>query len=100
MGQHDFFELHRQSDGLIYQFDRKIYRDGVYGYQRRDQDLWIIYKQKLGWVAYDDETQSLTGRSWDVLPELQGDHPPEGIWVSRKNEKSYVYELKYFNSKI
>jgi hypothetical protein len=41
----------------------------------------------------------LTGRPWDVLPKDQSpDHPPQGIWVSRKNEKSYVYDLVYTDS--
>ena len=92
----DYFELHRQSDNLIYQFDRKKLADGSHGYQRRDQDLWITYKPVLGWVAFDDETQSVMGRPWDVLPQDQSaDNPPAGIWVSRKDIKSYVYLLIY-----
>ncbi len=91
-----YFELHRLIDGLVYQFDRKKHPDGRYGYQRRDQNLWIIYQGELGWVAYDEDNQTLTGRPWEILPQSQNkDHPPEGIWVSRKDVKSYVYELQY-----
>ncbi len=96
MADHKYFELHRQSDDLIYQFDRKPTFEGKIGYQRRDQDLWITYRPEWGWVAYDEESRSITGRPWNVLPKDQtSDHPPEGEWVSKKNGKSYVYLLKY-----
>ncbi len=92
---HKYFELRRLSDGLVYQFDRMPLPEGQMGYKRRDQDLWIVFKTDLGWVAYDEESESLAGRPWNVLPHAQGDHPPEGEWVSKKGVKSYVYELKY-----
>ncbi len=99
MKNYDYFELHRQSDDLIYQFDRKLNSDGEFGYKRRDQDLWITWKYEFGWIAFDEESQSITGRAWEVMPEAQIDHPPEGIWVSKKGIKSYVYELKYTEPK-
>ena len=95
MPPHTYFELRRLSDDLVYQFDRRQRPDGQFGYQRRDQDLWIVFKPELGWVAYDEDSQSVTGRPWNVLPKDQGDHPPQGEWVSKKGVKSYVYELKY-----
>jgi hypothetical protein len=95
MDEYMHFELRRMSDDLVYQFDRKQRPDGQIAYKRRDQDLWIVFKPGLGWVAFDEESQSITGRSWNVLPEDQGDHPPEGEWVSKKGVKSYVYMLTY-----
>lgn len=90
------FELRRQSDSLVYVFDRRLRADGSYGYLRRDQDLWVTWRAHLGWVAYDEATGSIMGRPWDVQPEQQNpNHPPEGIWVSRKAEKSYVYSLHF-----
>ncbi len=97
---HDYFELRRLSDDLVYQFDRIASTGSQHAYQRRDQDLRITYRPELGWVAYDEATQAIMGRPWDVLPRNQSnDHPPEGIWVSRKGIKSYVYELKYLQIK-
>jgi hypothetical protein len=88
------FELRRKSDDLVYSFVRKDRADGQYGFQRADRDLWIIFKGRLGWVAWDEETQAVTGRPWNVLPEDQSDDcPPEGEWVSKKGTRSYVYEL-------
>ena len=94
-----YFELHRLSDDLIYQFDRKQVGHGEVAYQRRDQDLWITFKGELGWVAWDEVSQTVAGRPWHVQPKNQiPDHPPEGEWVSKKGAKSYVYELKYLDS--
>ena len=88
-------ELRRRVDGLIYRFDRTPLDDGSFGYKRRDSDLWILWQSDLGWVAVDPETGGVTGRPWSVLPKEQSDAPPEGDWVSKKGERSYVYELVY-----
>jgi len=88
------FELRRQSDGLVYSFVKKDRADGLHGFQRTDRDLWIVFKDRLGWVAWDEDGQVVTGRPWNVLPDEQSaDCPPQGDWVSRKGAKSYVYDL-------
>lgn len=89
------FELRRMSDDLVYHFDRQQMPNGQSGYKRRDADLWIVFRPEWGWVAYLEDNQSLAGRPWNILPKDQGDHPPEGEWVSKKGVKSYVYELTY-----
>jgi len=76
MADHDYFELRRLSDDLVYQFDRKPLANGEMGYQRRDQDLWITFQGELGWVAYDEASQTVMGRPWNVMPKDQGDYPP------------------------
>lgn len=93
MSDYETFELRRQNDDLIYTFDRAE-KNNERAYKRRDADLWIILKKGFGWCAWDEE-EGLMGRCWEVLPSQQSDFPPEGVWVSRKNEKSYVYELVY-----
>ena len=90
-----WFEFRRQSDDLIYTFRCCFNPSGQAAYQRQDGDYWITFRPGLGWVAWDDATQSCMGRPWDVLPDAQGDFPPEGVWVSRKGAKSYVYDLVY-----
>jgi len=91
----EYFELQRQIDDLVYQFDRVLLDDGTFGYKRRDADLWILNKAKRGWVAVDPVSGGIAGRPWSVMPEDQKDCPPEGEWVSKKGVKSYVYELVY-----
>lgn len=94
-GGRDRFELRRESDELVYTFVRAIRHDGTVGYKRLDGDYWISKQPRWGWVVWDDARQSCLGRPWNVLPEDQSDHPPEGEWVSKKESKSYVYSLVY-----
>ena len=89
------FELRRQIDGLVYRFHRRPGPDGSSAYRREDRDLWIVKSARWGWIALLPEDGSISGRPWEVAPEEQGDAPPAGIWVSRKREKSYVYDLVY-----
>ena len=92
---HKTFELRRlNGDDITYMFDRKRSPEGTNGYKRRDQDYWIVFKPKWGWVAWSD-SYGITGRPWYVAPEEQADFPPEGEWVSKKGPKSYVYQLTY-----
>ena len=100
MDEYKYFELVRLSDDLIYQFDFQEKSDGVFGYRRRDQGLWITHQIGLGWGMYDEESNAILGKPWETLPSEQSlSHPPEGIWVSRKGSKSYVYELRYMKPK-
>ena len=98
MGDRDLYErfqLRRQSDDLIYEFTREPSPDGALGYKRSDGDYWIIHRPEYGWVAWNFDTRTVAGRPWDILPDKQLDYPPEGVWVSRKGRKSYVYSLVY-----
>ena len=95
---HDYFELRRRIDDLVYQFDRMVQADGSIGFKRRDKDLWITWHDRFGWIAWDEASQEIRGRSWETLPEDQGDYPPEGAWVSVKYEKSYVYDVVYLKN--
>jgi len=92
---HEHFQLKRRLDNLIYNFDRVKIRENVFGYKRRDADLWINWHQDYGWVAWDGESEYIGGRPWYVLPKHQSSYPPEGLWVSYKGDNSYVYDLIY-----
>jgi len=95
VAKRETFELRRQSDDLVYTFVRTVRSDGTVAYKRQDGDYWIERKAEWGWVAWDADYGSCTGRPWNVLPSEQGHCPPEGDWVSRKGAKSYVYSLVY-----
>lgn len=95
MAGYECFELRRKSDDLVYQFQRKLSAEGRVGYRRADRDLWIVQSSEWGWISTDPETGAITGRSWETHPSQQSDHPPAGVWVSRKDDKSYVYDLVY-----
>lgn len=96
---HKYFELRRRIDDLVYEFDLTQRPNGSIGYKRRDKDLWINWHEELGWVAWDGESEVVYGKPWDTLAKDQSNFPPEGAWVSMKNEKSYVYDLIYPNNK-
>lgn len=91
----EYFELRRQIDNLVYQFDQVLLNDGTYGYMSCNADLWITKEEKKGWIAVGPITGDIVGRPWFVLPEDQLDYTPEGDWVSKKGTKTYVYSLIY-----
>lgn len=88
------FELRRRIDDLIYRFDKVANK----GYKRSDGNFWIIKHPRFGWVAWDEHDKDVMGRPWNVPPDEQGDTPPEGEWVSRKGDKSYVYDLVHLKT--
>ena len=94
---HNYFELQRRIDDLVYEFDKTLFSDNEYGYKRRDQDFWIRWSDKFGWIQCDDKTENIYGRSWNVSPQDQTNYPPPGEWISKKESKSYVYDLVYPN---
>ncbi len=89
------FELRRKSDDLIYRFARTTDVLGRVGFKRSDGDYWIIWHEKLFWIAAFWESDEVFGRPWDQLSPQSPEAPPEGVWVSRKGAKSYVYDLIY-----
>ena len=92
------FQLRRCSDDLVYRFVRVQRQDGSIAYLRTDNNkLSIEYDPHCGWIARDPDTKEVTGRPWNVflVEEQDPDHPPQGEWVSKKRDKSYVYELVF-----
>lgn len=86
----------RLLDNLSYQF--LPVSDASLTWKRKDSDsdsaVLLIKDAKHGWIVTDPLGTLVLGRPWDVEKEDQGDSPPMGIWVSRKGEKSYVYEME------
>lgn len=89
------FELRRHIDGLVYRFEKTLDSEGRAGFKRTDGDYWIIWHEDLGWIQGSWGNPEVFGRPWDQLPKQSDAAPPEGIWVSRKASKSYVYDLVY-----
>lgn len=89
------FELRRHIDNLVYTFERIEGEHGLIGYKRTDGEHWIVCHKRLGWIAGRQDSEDVFGRPWNTPPAAQENHPPEGIWVSRKGPKSYVYDLVY-----
>ncbi len=85
-------EFRRRLDGLVYAYTLVGPRHGHLAWKRDDLDLWVQWSAALGWVGCD-AAGTVTARPWDVPISEQGDLPPTGIWVSRKEDKAYVYEF-------
>jgi len=58
------------------------------------QIFGLFLPKRLGGSPLTVRAKSVAG-SWNVAAQAQGDHPPEGEWVSKKGNKSYVYSLIY-----
>ncbi|MGQ4615302.1 isochorismatase family protein [Nocardia sp. R7R-8] len=80
----------RRVDGLTYEFTRDGETHGFPSYQRVDLDLWCRRLPDFGWVVCS-ESGAVSSRPLDDAG--RGDLPPEGVWVSRAGDHSYVYDL-------
>jgi hypothetical protein len=81
----------RHIDGLTYEFVREDDADNRHCYRRVDLDIWCRKLPGFGW-AVCDSAGTVLSRPFDDAG--LGDEPPEGVWVSRKGDRSYVYDLK------
>jgi hypothetical protein len=88
-------EMRRLSDGAVYTFVRASDEKGCRRYRRQDKNIWMLRHPDFGWVVWDLDSDCLMGRPWAVPLAHQGDKPPEGDWVSRKDANSYVYRLAF-----
>ncbi|MFC8385989.1 hypothetical protein [Nocardia sp. NPDC057272] len=63
---------------------------GENGPMRTDLDIWCRRLPGFGWVVCN-AADEVSSRPFNEPG--QGEIPPEGVWVSRKGERSYVYDL-------
>jgi len=84
----------RGLDGLVYLFAPTEPSNGRPRWRRTDLELYLQWTDPRGWVVADP-TGTVLSRPWDIEPDDQGPLPPQGVWVSRKGDKAYVYDLAY-----
>jgi hypothetical protein len=80
----------RRADGLTYDFVRDADAYGFPSYRRVDLDLWCRRLPNFGWAVCTSSGE-VVSRPFDDPGD--GDLPPEGVWVSRTGDRTYVYEL-------
>lgn len=88
------FEFRRRIDPVVYRFHSCEPIDGQSAWKREDIDLWITKIPGFGWVCIDSN-RIICGIPWAVALDKMGELPPAGDWVSKKGDKSYVYEAVY-----
>jgi hypothetical protein len=85
-------EFRRRLDPVCYRFSPVADATGGPAWKRDDRDLWLVRRAGDGWVVVDGANVVLS-RPWNTLPSSQGELPPEGEWISKKGDRSYVYDL-------
>jgi hypothetical protein len=88
----DCFEFRRRVDDVIYRFEPAAPMGGYSAWKRVDLDLWLTWIPERGWCVVDAQGVA-NGRPWNVELADQGSEPPEGEWLSKRGNKSYVYDL-------
>jgi hypothetical protein len=86
------FEFRRRSDGVAYRFAPAPTGSGRPAWRRVDLPLSLAWTPERGW-AVSDENGLVLSLPWDLDRTAQGPLPPETVWISRKDDKSYVYDL-------
>ena len=88
------FELRRRIDGVVYCFEPCKLINGQLAWKREDADMWVTYVKYFGWVCINSES-AICGIPWSTAINNMGELPPAGEWVSKKGDKSYVYDFVY-----
>lgn len=92
--------FHRQSDALVYRFkvSSQATNDGHIWIREDKASIVVQWTDKWGWIVASIQAPDepiLLSLSWNIHKDDQGDRPPEGEWVSKMGDKSYVYRLNY-----
>lgn len=80
----------RRVDGLTYEFSHDGHVHGAASYRRVDLAIWCRRLPDFGWVVCN-EAGAVSSRPFGDAGH--GRLPPEGMWVSAKGDRSYVYDL-------
>jgi hypothetical protein len=91
----DHFEFRRRIDGASYRFEPCAPSEGYPAWNGVDIDLWLTWIPRSGWCVIDGHGD-INSRPWNFELAEQGEEPPEGEWLSKKGDKSYVYNLVRF----
>lgn len=91
------FEFRRRIDAVVYRFCPCESLDGKIAWKREDIDLWVTQITGFGWVCVNSN-RIICGIPWGVALDQVDELPPAGEWVSKKGDKSYVYDVVYIDA--
>jgi hypothetical protein len=89
------FTFVRRSDGLHYHFEQAGERHGRPAYRRTDGEVWCVWSPDDGWHC--EIADGLVTAHPLVGQRVGSDEaePPATAWRSFKNDRSYVYDLRW-----
>lgn len=82
----------RRVDDLSYVFVRDGEAHGFPAYRRVDLDQWCQRLPDFGWVVCNTAGEV---SSRPLADAGLGDLPPEGMWLSGKDDRAYVYDMVF-----
>ncbi|MCS5712845.1 MAG: hypothetical protein AB7R69_05710 [Candidatus Babeliales bacterium] len=92
-------EFRRRLNNLVYIFRPCGSINKMPAWKREDIDLWVKYSTEYGWVCVDTN-ETIMAMPWPCKRSEHISLPPAGEWVSKKEDKSYVYDLVFTKSDI
>ena len=89
------YRVRRRGDSLTYRYHPCKSENHFPSWKREDADIWLVRREVFGWVGVSAEGEVVC-IPWAV-PQARRRGTPSGVWVSRKADKSYFYELSMCN---
>ena len=87
------FIFKRIGGNAVYTFHLMSKNNDIGVWKREDKELWCKLILNFGWSIVDEFENRL---GWPEKSEVT-EYPPEGIWISKKDNKSYRYELIFLD---
>lgn len=88
------FEFRRRNDTAAYRYHPCEPMNGFPAWKREDLDLYVARIKGFGWACIDRDN-TIFAIAWGIPADQMSESPPAGEWVSKKEDKSYVYDLVY-----
>ena len=86
---------------MVYRFFQEESTGDRQRFKREDADVWIVRHANLGWIVTDQSLENVLGIPWGIAePQQSAGEPPAGVWVSKKDDRSYVYKLRFVDETV
>jgi len=88
------FEFRRRNDTTVYRYHPCESMNGFPAWKRENIELYVTKLDGFGWVCVD-KTNTIHAIAWGISVNQISALPTAGEWVSKKGDKSYVYDVVY-----
>ncbi|MCX5397158.1 hypothetical protein [Streptomyces sp. NBC_00102] len=83
----------RHLDDLRYEFERHGERHGRPAYRRTDGQVWCCWSPAEGWHC--ESAEGVVNSRPHGKCDADAPEPPATVWRSFKNDRSYLYDLRF-----